>query len=289
MKVAILTDSNSGISQEEGENLGIFVVPMPVLINDEEYYEDINLTQEEFYKKLNDNADVSTSQPSLLVLEEKWNEILKDYDEIVYIPMSSSLSSGCENAIMFSKEFGGRVEVVNNRRISVTQKQSVFDAIKLKDLGRSAKEIKEYLEENAPQNSIYIMVDTLKYLKKGGRLTPAVAALAGMLRIKPILQIQGGKLDKFSQVMTAVQGKRKMIDQICKELETRFEKPLRENKIVISMAYTNCLDKANEFKNEVCKAVEKYGLTVDFMDPLPISISCHIGSGALAVTISEKY
>ena len=148
--------------------------------------------------------------------------------------------------------------------------------------------IKDFLEENAPQNSIYIMVDTLKYLKKGGRLTPAVAALAGMLRIKPILQIQGGKLDKFSQVMTTVQGKKKMIDQICKELETRFKKALNENRIVISMAYTNCLEKANEFKAEVNSTIEKYGLKVEFMDPLPLSIACHIGSGALALTISEK-
>ena len=289
MKVAILTDSNSGIKQDEAKKLGIFVLPMPVLINEDEFYEDIDLTQDQFYQKLSENAEVSTSQPSLFTIGEKWEELLKNHDEIVYIPMSSSLSSGCENAVVYSKEFGGRVEVANNRRISVTQKQSVYDAIKLRELGRSAKEIKTYLEENSQQSSIYIMVDTLKYLKKGGRLTPAVAALAGMLRIKPILQIQGGKLDKFSQVMTAVQGKKKMIDQICKELESRFEDALKENKIVVSMAYTNCIQKAEEFKCEVNSAISKYNLKVEYMDPLPISISCHIGSGALAVTISEKF
>ena len=288
MKVAILTDSNSGISQEESKDLDVFVLPMPVLVDDEEYYEDVNLTQDEFFEKLSKNAEVSTSQPSLLTLEETWKDLLKKYNQIIYIPMSSSLSSGCENATTFAKDFNGKVEVADNRRISVTQKQAVYDALKLRKIGKTAKEIKEYLESHASQSSIYIMVDTLKYLKKGGRLTPAVAALAGMLRIKPILQIQGGKLDKFSQVMTAVQGKKKMTDQICKELESRFSQALNDKRIVISMAYTNCLERANEFKAEVNKAIEKYDLKVEYMDPLPISIACHIGSGALAVTISEK-
>lgn len=288
MRVAIITDSNSGITNEEAKELGIFVIPMPVLVNDEEYFENVDITEEEFYKKLSENAEVSTSQPNIYFIGETWEDVLKTYDEIVHIPMSGSLSSACEVADNFAKEFNGKVEVVDNRRISVTQKQSVYDAIKLVKMGKSAKEIKAYLEEDSPQNSIYIMVDTLKYLKKGGRLTPAVAALAGMLRIKPILQIQGGKLDKFSQVMTLVQGKRKMIDQICKELEGRFASLLSEGKIVISIAYTNCLDKALEFKKEAEAALEKYNLKVEFIDPLPLSIACHIGSGALAITIANK-
>lgn len=288
MKVAILTDSNSGISQEEAEKLGIYVLPMPVLVDGEEYYEDINLTQEEFFEKIKEDIDISTSQPNIYTVGEKWDELLKTYEEIVYIPMSASLSSSCEVAANFSKDYHGQVQVVDNRRISVTQKQSVFDAIYLAKQGKSAAEIKKYLENEASQNSIYIMLDTLKYLKKGGRLTPAVAAIGTMLRIKPILQIQGGKLDRFSQVMTSIQGKKKMIEQIIKELDSRFAIPLQEGRIVISMAYTNCKDKALEFQKEVETALEKYNLKVTFVDPLPISIACHIGSGALALTISAK-
>ena len=288
MKVAIMTDSNSGITQEEAKLLGVFVLPMPVLLNDEEYYEGVNLTQEDFYNKL-ENSEVSTSQVSSYTIGEKWEEILKEYDQILHIPMSSALSSGCENAIRFaSEEFSGKVEVVDNKRISVTQKQSVYDAINLAKSGKSAQEIKKYLEQDAENNSIYIMVDTLKYLKKGGRITPAVATIAGVLKIKPILQIQCGKLDKFSQVMTVVQGKRKMIEQITKELEGRFASSLKDGKIGVSIAYTNCKDKAFEFKHEAELALEKYGLKVDFVDPLPLSIACHIGSGALAITLSNK-
>lgn len=288
MKVAIVTDSNSGITEEEAKKLGIIVIPMPVLINENEFYENIDITEEEFYKKLSENADVSTSQPSTFTIGEFWEEALKNYDEVVHIPMSGSLSSGCENAINFSQEFNGKVQVVDNRRISVTQKQSVYDAIKLAKMGKNAAEIKKYLEEDGPQSSIYIMVDTLKYLKKGGRLTPAVAAIAGLLKIKPILQIQGGKLDKFSQVMTLVQAKKKMIDQICKELDGRFSSLVSAGTVAVSIAYTNCKDKAEEFKKEAESALEKYNIKIDIVDPLPISIACHIGSGALAITISNK-
>lgn len=283
MKVAIVTDSNSGITQSEGKKLGISVIPMPFLINDEEYFEDISLSQSEFYEKLFQNADVSTSQPNIFKVTELWNELLKSYDEIVHIPMSSGLSASCETALNYAKEFNGKVQVVDNKRISVTQKQSVFDAIELAKQGKSALEIKTWLEETSMQSSIYIMVTTLKYLKKGGRVTPAAAALGSLLKIKPILQIQGAKLDKFSQVISYQQGKKKMIEQLIKDIETRFKDFVTQGKFQVSIAYTYLDGKAKEFEAEVNEAIAKYNLKVSFVDPLSLSVACHIGDGALAI------
>ena len=289
MRTAIITDSNSGITQSEAKKLGITVVPMPFLIDEEEYFEDINLTQKEFYEKLIAGANVSTSQPNVFSLGELWNETLKSYDEIVYIPMSSGLSGSCETATNFAKDFGGKVEVVNNHRISVTQKQSVLDAIALAKEGKSAKEIKEYLMDTSMNASIYIMLSTLKYLKKGGRITPAAALIGGMLKIKPVLTIQGEKLDKFCQVISYEQGKKRMLDQINKELETRFKKQLEEGKVKVMMAYTNDRARCEQFEKEANEMLKHHGLMVELVDPLSLSVSCHIGDGAIAIVICECY
>ena len=189
-KVAIVTDSNSGITQKEAKELGIRVLPMPFYINGELFYEDITLTQEEFYKKLEEDADISTSQPAPGDVIELWEELLESYDEVIHIPMSSGLSSSCETAIMLSKDFDGKVLVVDNQRISVTQRQSVLDAIQLAEEGKCAQEIYDILMREKLEASIYITVDTLKYLKKGGRITPAAAAIGTVLNLKPVLQIQ---------------------------------------------------------------------------------------------------
>lgn len=289
MKVAIITDSNAGITNEEAKELGAFLVPMPFLIDGEEYFENINLTQEDFYQKLLGGSNVSTSQPSIFSVKEMWDNILKEYDEIVHIPMSSGLSASCQTAIGAAEEYNGKVQVVNNKRISITQKQSVFDAIKLAKEGKSAKQIKEFLEETSMQASIYIMVTTLKYLKKGGRVTPAAAAIGSLLKIKPVLTIQGDKLDKFAQVLSSAQGKKRMIDQVDHELSTRFADLVREKKIKVAMAYTNCEDKCTEFRNEANEMLKKYGLEVEMMDPLSLSVACHIGDGSLAIGVFYKY
>lgn len=198
-KVAIVTDSNSGITQKQGKELGIFVLPMPFFIDGKMFLEDITLTQEQFYEKLGGDSDISTSQPSPGDVMELWEKVLKEYDEIVCIPMSSGLSTTCFTAISIANEYKGRVQVVDNQRISVTQAQSVYDAMKLRDEGMSAAQIREILEREKMQASIYITVDTLKYLKKGGRITPAAAAIGTVLNLKPVLQIQGEKLDAFAK------------------------------------------------------------------------------------------
>lgn len=288
MKTIVITDSNSGITQEEAKNLGIKLVPMPFLIDGNEYFEEISLSQEQFYQKLTDNAQVSTSQPSLYDLEELFTNTLKEYDEIVYIPMSSGLSNSCESATALADNFNNKIFVVNNKRISVTQKQSVLDALNLIKNGKTGSEIKQILEQHALDSSIYIMVNTLKYLKKGGRITPAAAAIGSLLKIKPILQIQGSKLDKFCQVMAFNMGKKKMIDQMVKDLSTRFAEDVKNNKINVSIAYTNCKEKATEFENEINTALLPFNLKVEYVNPLSLSVACHIGDGALAVAISQK-
>lgn len=288
MKVAIVTDSNSGITPKEAKELGITVVPMPFLIDGEEYFEEIDLSQEQFYEKLLNGADVSTSQPSISNVVEIWKNLLKNYDEVVHIPMSSALSASCETATSFAKEFGGKVEVVDNKRISVTQKQATFDALKLAKEGLNAKEIKEKLLQSSKNSSIYIMLSTLKYLKKGGRITPAAALLGRVLGIKPVLKIQGEKLDKFAQVLSFSLGRRKMIEQITKEITTRFKDIYEQNRLEVMVAYTYDKNKALEFKNEIEKAFAKFNLKVSFVDPLSLSVACHIGENAIAIAVAEK-
>ena len=287
MKVAIVTDSNSGITPAQAEKMGITVIPMPFLINGEEYFEEVNLSQTEFYKLLAEDADVSTSQPNIYSVQEVWDKLLTEYDEIVHIPMSSGLSASCDTATNFAKEYNGKVQVVNNKRISITQKESVKDAVVLAAKGKTAKEIKDYLEETSMQASIYIMVNTLKYLKKGGRITPAAAVIGSMLNIKPVLQIQGAKLDKFCQVMSVPQAKKRMIEQLKKDITTRFSNQLKNGNLRIMIAHTNSEQKCLAFKAEADAALEELGVKVDYIDALSLSVSCHIGDGAIALSCCE--
>lgn len=283
-KVAIVTDSNSGITQKRGEELGIYVLPMPFFIDGELYLEDITLSQEQFYEKQGADSEISTSQPSPGDVMDLWDKLLEDYDEIVCIPMSSGLSSTCETALSLAQDYDEKVQVVNNQRISVTQEQSVYDAIKLRDEGKSAAEIRQVLEKEKMQASIYITVDTLKYLKKGGRITPAAAAIGTVLNLKPVLQIQGEKLDAFAKARTVKQAKNLMIEAMKHDFAERFHDP--EGKSMhLEMAYTYDLDAAEAFKQEVQEAFP--GLEIH-MDPLSLSVSCHIGPGALAVACSKK-
>ena len=285
-KVAVVTDSNSGITQAEAKELGIFVLPMPFTIDGKEYFEDIDLSQEEFYKKLTGDSDISTSQPSPASVMRHWDEILSEYDELVDIPMSSGLSGTCATAKMLSADYDGRVEVVNNQRISVTMRESVMDAIELVKQGFSAAQIREQLEAEKLESSIYITVTTLKYLKKGGRVTPAAAAIGGLLHIKPVLQIQGERLDSFAKVRTMVQAKSTMINAVKKDLETRFG-GIDAKDATLAIAHTNNYAEAEKFKAEV--EAEFPGYEVAFVNPLSLSVSCHIGDGALALTVTKKH
>ena len=283
-KVAVMTDSNSGITQEEAKELGVFVLPMPFYIDEKMYYEDIDLTQEEFYEKLKSECEIKTSMPLVGNLTDKWEEILKEYDEIVYIPMSSGLSSSCATAIMLSDDFDGKVQVVDNQRISVTMRQSVMDAKAMVEKGMSASEVKDVLMRDKMESSIYIMLDTLYYLKKGGRITPAAAALGTLLKLKPVLQIQGEKLDAFAKARTSKQGKGIMIETIKKDFAERFGSPDGSN-MHLEIAYTYDLEAAEEFKKEVQEAFPNNEI---IMNPLSLSVSCHIGPGALALACSKK-
>ena len=284
-KVAVITDSNSGITQSEAKKLGIHVVPMPFFVNGDTFYEDISMSQDEFYGYLAQGADVMTSQPAPDTLMKLWDSVLECYDEIVYIPMSSGLSSSCGTAMMLSYEekYENKVFVVDNQRISVTQKQSVFDAIRLAESGKSGKEIKDILEDAKFQSSIYIMVDTLYYLKKGGRITPAAAALGTLLKLKPVLQIQGEKLDAFAKARTVKQAKSIMIKAVKDDYASRFKECQDEMQLCI--AYTGDISAAMEFHKEV---EAEFGITDIMMDPLSLNVSCHIGPGALALACARK-
>ena len=282
-KVAIVTDSNSGITQKRGEELGIYVLPMPFFIGGELYLEDITLSQEQFYEKLGADSEISTSQPSPGDVMDLWDKLLEDYDEIVCIPMSSGLSSPCETAISLAQDYDEKVQVVNNQRISVTQEQSVYDAIKLRDEGKSAAEIRQVLEKEKMQASIYITVDTLKYLKKGGRITPAAAAIGTVLNLKPVLQIQGEKLDAFAKVRGWKAAKKTMLNAIEKDLTDRFADV--KDQMVLGMAYTCSKEEADEWKNEIQTRFPDYELVEG---PLSLSIACHIGPGAMAITCMKR-
>ena len=283
-KIAIVTDSNSGITQAQAEELGVYVIPMPFYINEEMLLEDIDLTQEQFYERLTEGADIHTSTPILTDFTELWDELLEEYDEIVHIPMSSGLSSTCSTAAMLAQDYEGKVFVVDNQRISVTQRQSVMDAMELAAAGKSGQEIYDKLMENKMESSIYIMLDTLYYLKKGGRITPAAAALGTLLKLKPVLQIQGEKLDSFAKARTVKQAKKMMIDAMRNDFDHRFNDPEGKN-MYLEMAYTHNLEDAEAFKKEV--EAEFPGMEI-VLNPLSLSVSCHIGPGALAVACSKK-
>ena len=284
-KIAIVTDSNSGITQDEGKVLGISVLPMPFYINDVMYLEGITLSQEEFYEKLKNDEPISTSQPSPADVCELWDKLLEENDEVVHIPMSSGLSTSCETALALSRDYEGRVQVVNNQRISVTQRQSVLDAIELANAGWDAARIREKLEEEKMESSIYITLETLKYLKRGGRITPAAAAIGTVLNLKPVLQIQGEKLDAYAKVRGKKQAKRVMLKAMKDDFENRFAKYIESGEMCLEMAYTGNREEAEEFKKEVEKEFPGFDI---HMDPLSLSVACHIGHGALAIACAKK-
>lgn len=281
-RIAVITDSNSGITQAMGKEMGIYVIPMPFFINGELFLEDISLTQEEFYKKLDEDADISTSQPSPGDVIDLWEKLLKEYDEIVHIPMSSGLSSTCETAIALSADYDGKIQVVNNQRISVTQEQAVKDALALIDAGKSAAEIKEILEREKLESTIYITVDTLKYLKKGGRVTAAGAALGTVLNMKPVLTIQGEKLDAYAKVRGWKAAKRTMLNALEKDIKERFA--TKEQQLILGVAYTSDEETVKEWVDEVRAPFPGMDIIVR---PLSLSVACHIGRGALAVTCTK--
>lgn len=283
-KVAIITDSNSGISQQMGRDMGIEVVPMPFTIDEKTYYEDINLTREEFFQMMEDGKEILSSQPSPGDLMKLWDKTLEKYDQIVYIPMSSGLSSSCQNARMIANEYKGKVVVVNNQRISVTQKRSVQDAIELAKNGYDAARIRDILHRDKLEASIYIMLDTLKYLKKGGRITPAAAAIGTLMRIKPVLQIKGERLDAFSKARTLSQGKTTMINALHHDIDTLFG-GIDAGNVWVYAVHAQVPESFAVFSDEVKKAFPSY--TVEDSQ-LSLSICCHIGPGALAMGCVKK-
>ncbi len=288
MKVAIMTDSNSGINQSEAEKLGVYVLPMPFTINGQEYEEDINLTQEEFYEKLMNDADIYTSQPAAGEVTKFFDKILEDYDQVVHIPMSSGLSGSCQTALMLAEDekYQGKVFVVDSQRISITQKCDVLDALELAKQGKSAQEIHDILMENKMNATIYITVNTLDYLKKGGRITPAAAALGGLLKIKPILTIQGEKLDSFQKTRTMAKAEKIMLDATIKDIKERIDpdhEDMRNARIMI--AYTYDRDQALEYKKMVQEVFPNHEI---ICDPLSLSVSCHIGPHSLAIGACKK-
>lgn len=284
-KIAIVTDSNSGILSEELKEHGVYVVPMPFLVNGVPYLENITLTQEKFYELLSTNASVSTSQPSIGDLTELWDELLKEYDQLLHIPMSSGLSQSCATAGTTAKDYDGRVLVVDNKRISVTQKESVLEAIKLRDEGKTAEEIKEYLEKTGKYSSIYIAVDTMKHLKKGGRVTAGAAMIGTILKIKPVLQIHGDKLDKYALVRGLQKAKEAMKAAVKNDLEGEYAEYVKKGEMTISVAHTNCEADALTFVEELKTAFPN--IPFRYCDPLSLSVSCHIGPGAVAVAITR--
>ncbi len=283
-RIAVITDSNSGINFEDAKELGIKVLPMPFLIDGKTYFEEISLSQEEFFEKLENDVDISTSQPSPESVMKIWDEALEEADDVVYIPMSSGLSSSCHTALMLADDYDGKVQVVDNQRISVTQRQSVLDAMELAKRGLTAVQIKEKLEKVKFESSIYIMLDTLKYLKKGGRITPAAAAFGSALRLKPVLTIQGEKLDAYTIAKTKKQGVKKMLAAIEDDINKRFGGTDHMENIHMEIAHTKNPEAAEDLKQQI---IEKFGVTEVDLYPLSLSIACHIGPGSIAVACSK--
>lgn len=284
MNIAVVTDSNSGITQSQAKELGVYVIPMPFMIDGKTFEEGIDLSQEEFYQQMENGADIATSQPSPATVIGLWDELLKEYDAVVHIPMSSGLSGSCQTAMMLADDYGGKVEVVNNQRISVTQRQSALDARDMADKGMTASRIKEILEATKFESSIYITVETLKYLKKGGRITPGAAALGTLLKIKPVLQIHGKKLDAFAKARTCKQAKSILLAAIAKDLDTLLNDPKAE-RCYLQIAHTENPDAAADLKREL---EELYPGVPIHTDPLSLSVACHIGPGAFAAAVTKK-
>ena len=283
--VAIVTDSNSGISQAEAKELGIYVIPMPFLVDGKLYFEDVDMNKEQFYHFLENDADLSTSQPSPGDVMDLWDKLLKEYDEIVHIPMSSGLSASCSTAMGLARDYDGKVQVVDNQRISAAMQQSVMDAKHLVAAGKSAAQIKEILEKEALESSIYLMVDTLKYLKKGGRITPSAALLGSALNLKPILQIQGDKLDAYKKVRGVKAAKKNMLEAMKKDVEGRFSDYVTKGQLKLHVAYTTDEETARQWKEEVQSVFPD--IAISRMDPLSFSVTCHTGPGVLAIAASH--
>lgn len=279
-KIAIVTDSNSGISQKEADNLGVHVIPMPFTIDGKDYFEDINLTVDAFYDKLQNDADIFTSQPTPNEVTKLWDKLLREYEEIVHIPMSSGLSGACQSAWMLAQDYDGKVQVVDNQRISVTLRQSVLDALELVKREKTAEQIKEILEADKMNSSIYITMETLKYLKKGGRITSSAAALGALLKIKPVLQIQGDKLDSFAKARTSSQGKSIMVNAMKNDETNRFN-----NSIHLFVAHSHNLEAAEAFKEELKEIFHTEDI---YISELSLSVACHIGPGSLALACCQK-
>lgn len=286
MKVAIATDTNSSLVQRQAQEMGVYLLPMPVIIDEKEYFEGVDITNPQLYQAMAEHREISSSQPSPGQLLEFWNGILADnWDEIVYIPMSSGLSNSCFNAAQLAKEYGGKIQVVDNHRISVTQGASVISACKLASQGHSAAEIKAYLEQRAYDASIYITVDSMEYLKKGGRVTPAAAAFASVLNVKPVLTIQGDKLDTFAKVRGMKQAKSKMIEAVRQDRSTRFgQVPDQELRIETAGTFDSAED-AEQWRLQVQQAFPT--VPVSYVH-LPCSIACHVGINAVGTGILKK-
>ena len=281
-RIKVVTDSNSGITEQMADKLGVSVIPMPFYIDGEVYYEGLTLDQKEFFNYIENNSEVNTSQPAIGKVMELWDELLKVNDYIVYIPMSSALSGTYETAEAMAADYDGKVVVINNRRISVTQLQSVIDAVNLVNKGKSADEIKEILEARQYNASIYIVPETLDYLKKGGRVTPAVASFAKVLNIKPVLQIQGEKLDSFRKVRGMKQARRVMKEAILEDIKNRFNNI--ENMKIYS-AYTKDIELGKQWQQELQEFFPEYEIE---LYPLSLSVSCHIGPGAIGIACVEE-
>lgn len=284
-KVAVVTDSNAGIEPTIAKEMGIHVIPMPFSINGETYFEDVNLSQEDFYKFLEQDADVVTSQPFPGDTTKMYEELLKEYDEIIHIPMSSGLSGTYQTAHMLAQDYNGKVHVADTLHVSITLRNDIYDAIQFAKEGKTATEIKTLLEDNRANASIYLTVTTLENLKKGGRITPAVALLGGMLKIKPILQIQGEKLDTFNKTRTLSKAHKIMLEAIQQSSTERFNTPIEDQSVAIAIAYTKDIDQANEFKALLQEALPNK--TIDIV-PLSLSVACHTGPGALGVGVYKK-
>lgn len=282
--VAIMTDTNSGVTAEEAEQLGLFVVSMPFVVDGEECFEGVNLDATRFYERQRAGADIATSQPSIVDLGRRWHELLERYDEVVYIPMSSGLSGSCETARSLAdhEHFGGRVHVADNQRISVTQRESALDALRWARQGMGAAEIRARLESTKLEASIYIMVDTLEHLRKGGRITPAAASIGSLLKIKPVLQIQGDKLDAFSVAKSFKAAKRAMLKALARDVEERF------GGVENARLYVAHTDRAADAQAAADEMREAFGVREVFVDRLPLSIACHTGPGALGVGCAKR-
>ena len=285
-KVQVITDSNSGITQKQAVEIGIRVVPMPFMFgrDDTTYYEDINLSRDEFFRRLETEDQIMTSQPAPNEVLKVWDAALEECEEVVYIPMSSGLSGSCQSALMLSSDYDGRVQVVNNQRISVTQKAAVFDAIRLAEAGKSAAEIRQILEAVKFDSSIYIMLDTLKYLKKGGRITPAAAAIGSLLKIRPVLQIKGERLDAFSKARTTAQGRNTMLNAMKNDIEKLYGGTDTET-VHLYAVHANVPELEEEWALQVQEFFPNFHVE---RDTLSLSVSCHIGPGALAIACSRK-